>query len=539
MPRPKKRDPLQEQMLAFLPYLDAKAIADVLALSPDIDAFLPSTEQETKYPTDPVEFMTQTLGYAMWPKLEEICRSVEQNKNTVVASGFGCGKSIVAAAMAMWWMTAHKPAVVITLAPSFSQVQNVLWRYMRSAGRKAELPGTIFDTPRWEVTPNHYAVGLSPRKSSAEDVTTIQGLHGPSELVIVDEAAGMPKLIWDAVAGLVVGDDCRMLAIGNPIEQAGPFWDACNSQSWHHIRISCFEHPNVVEGREVIPGAVTRGWIEERITDGWATEVEAGTPEAVEVPWLGKWFLPQSIFMAKVQGIAPPQAEDQLIHLAWVVEAQNRVIEDRHAEVVLGLDPAPRGGDDNALCTRFGQSVRSVKRLKGQDTQVMAEWLAMTIRETGAIKAYVEDMGSGAGTVDKARAMGLPVIAVNTSRSARQKKRFSNLRAECWWIVRELLREGKISLPANDHLLAGDLVAPKYKPDNYGRILIEDKEEIRGRLGRSPDSGDSLAITYAQPVVEIDDGIVAGARELAQGQDGGTASRWVVEGRRGVSRWRR
>jgi hypothetical protein len=500
---------------------------------------LDDVKPEAVYPSDPVGFMTSTLGYQMWSKLAEICHSVRDNHNTIVESGKGVGKSVTSASLACWWMSTHDPAVVITLAPTFSQVQSIIWQQIRSVGRKANLPGEIMESPRWKITDDRWAIGLSPRKTSDMDMATLAGRHNPNLLVIVDEAAGLPRAVWDTVAGLAVSESNRVVCIGNPIEQAGPFWEACNNPRWHHLRISCMEHPNVIEGREVIPGAVTRSYIEDGCYN-WAIEVEPDTPEAVYIFWLDKWYKPTSpIFYSAILGIAPEQSEDQLIKLAWVIDAQNRTIEERNVETILGFDPAPRGGDDNALCRRDGNVVRWIKRRKSQDTQELASWVQLEISETGATRVYNDDSGVGVGVTDRGRKLGLPIIAVNFSRSASQKKRFANLRAECWWRVRELLREGKMQLP-NDALLAGDLTAPHYSPDDYGRILIEDKDKIRVRIGRSPDSGDALCLTYATPITDASsDEIVSSLKELGPTSTSG-GSRWLVsKAHRGLSRWKR
>jgi len=542
--RTKKKVAAQEDLLRLMPFLPPETIAQLLQTSPDWQTGIAAYQEQTEtkgFPTDPVEFMRDTLGYAMWDKLAEVCYSVRDNHNTVVESGFSVGKSVSSAAIACWFLTTHQPAIVITLAPTFSQVSNIIWRYIRSVARKANLPGTIFETPRWEMAPDHYAIGLSPKKDTGRDgdtIATLQGFHGPRMLVIMDEAAGLPKAIWDSVNGLAVGDQCRILAIGNPVEQAGPFYDATLNSSWRHIRISAFDHPNVKEGREVIPGAVTRSWVEERAKE-WATEVAPGTPNAVYLEWVDKWYDPMPIFQAKVLGIPPEQAEDQLIKLSWVIAAQERVLNERGSETVIGLDPAPRNGDDNSLCVRQGMQVTHLTRLRGQDTQQITEWLALQTREFHASKVYIDEVGSGAGAYDRARVLGLPAVAVNFSRSATQKKRFANLRAECWWKVRELLREGKLAIP-NDPRLQADLIMPKFAPDMYGRILLESKDDIRARLGRSPDTADSLAITFALPTGALEDESMIELKRLGQTEtEGGLAkSRWTITRPPRSSRWK-
>ncbi|HDS7625850.1 TPA: terminase, partial [Escherichia coli] len=47
---------------------------------------------------------------------------------------------------------------------------------------------------------------------------------------------------------------------------------------------------------------------------------------------------------------------------------------------------------------------------------------------------------------------------------------------------------------------ADDLSAAEYKVRVDGKIVIEPKEDIKERLGRSPGKGDALLLTFAFPV---------------------------------------
>jgi len=545
-----------DQLVSLAKYLPDDIVAHMIINSQGWEeAIKPYTEKDKEskvvYPSDPVEFMTNVLGYQMWSKLEEILRSVENNHNTIVSSGFSCGKSIASAAIACWFLTTKIPSVVVTIAPTYNQVQNIIWRYMRSVGRMTNLPGIILDTPRWEMgDANHYAVGLSPRKSTNEDITTLQGYHGPTELVIMDEAAGLPPEVWDAVAGLAAGDNCRILAIGNPIEQQGPFWDACNNPDWNYIHISCFDHPNVIEGREVIPGAVTRGWIEGRARE-WAIEVSPHTEDAVEIPWTGKWYKPENMFTAKVQGVAPAQGEDQLISMAWVDDAKLRGYVDTSSEgVIAGFDPAAHGGDDNALVVRQGNNIVKIARMKGDNTIAIAQWLKEQLAEWKVEKVFIDEIGSGKGVADQAKALRLPVVYVNVGKKANRPDLFINLRAEVWWRVKELLRSGKMSIP-NDSLLCGDLIAPRKKRGDRGKIQIEEKDEIKKRIKRSPDTADALCISYTNTIVdslpdivtdELDKlGTITGAVSVLR-EEYGRLNSWrapIANRRSSKSRWHR
>jgi len=483
-------------------------------------------------------FIQSTLGYNIWSKQTEIIKSVEQNKNTVVSSGHSTGKSTIAALLTCWWLSTKENSVVVTLAPTFAQVNHILWRYIRHMGRSHNLPGDILDTPRWNISPLRYAVGLSPKKTSQEDMASLQGYHSPNLLVIMDEAPGMPRIMFEAIMNLATSADNRILAIGNPISQSGPFWEACNSKSWNHIHISCLEHPNVKTGEDVIPGAVSREWVIGMINDHcYATEPH--NPGAVEFEEV--WYMPDPVFQVRVLGIAPSEADDQLISSSLVFSSQiqeGKVFGER----VIGFDPARTGGDDSTMICREGGKILWIKRRRPTTEDISGElagWLQAEITDSAVNTAYIDEIGSSAGVLDRARAANLPVIGVNVSRPAIKRKRFANLRAELYWKIRDSLRLGILSLP-DDDLLAGDLTSIKYSFDHLGRVALENKEKTKNRINRSPDTGDALALSYAGTfnIEEMDDddtddrkerlALRAESKWTVPGRDTSTVSRWSV-----------
>jgi len=79
--------------------------------------------------------------------------------------------------------------------------------------------------------------------------------------------------------------------------------------------------------------------------------------------------------------------------------------------------------------------------------------------------------------------------------------RFYNRRAEAWWRFREELNPDQpfgssIALPP-DASIKADLAAPRWELTPRG-IKIEDKAEIRKRLGRSPDDGDAIVMCLSE-----------------------------------------
>jgi len=546
---------IEDELSKLLPNLTDADLADLISRSDGwrtvIEPYLPKVEDDS-FPADPVEFINKKLGYQVWEKQRDIIKSVEHNKNTIVESGHSTGKSFLSSALACWWFATKQRPVIVTLAPSYNQVQNILWRYMRDMARKHGLPGDILDTTRWNMPsePNHYAVGLSPKRNTQEDIASMQGYHSENLLVIMDEAAGMPRVMYDAIFNLATAQGNRVLAIGNPIARSGPFWDACNSPTWHHIQISCLEHPNVITGKSIIPGAVSRDWVIEMIKDH-CTPCEDNMMGALEFE--GIWYLPDPVFQSRVLGVAPQESDDQLIPAGWIVTAQQMEL-TAEGETVIGLDPARTGGDDSTMLCRKGKKILWIKRRRPMSRDISGEiagWLKNEIVSSEANRAFVDEIGAGAGVVDACRRDGLPVIGVNVSRPAQKKSRFANIRAEAYWRIREALRKMVLQLPEGDELLSADLIAQKYFFDHLGRIQIEDKDVIRRRIGRSPDSSDALSMTFAYSDstieglddiedIQIPSQLVSESRwtmtEKMSGIGSVAGSRWHVGGGAGVRR---
>lgn len=111
----------------------------------------------------------------------------------------------------------------------------------------------------------------------------------------------------------------------------------------------------------------------------------------------------------------------------------------------------------------------------------------------------VDAIGIGAGVVDRLREQGYPVVPVNVSAAPLNTELFMNLRAEIWWNLREYLDpNNKINvILTNDEELFADLAAMQFKYNSKGKIQIEEKEEMKKRIQRSPDRGDAVAIAFS------------------------------------------
>jgi hypothetical protein len=199
----------------------------------------------------------------------------------------------------------------------------------------------------------------------------------------------------------------------------------------------------------------------------------------------------------------------QVIPRAWVKAAMARWTEkpsesDAIKPLVIGGDIA-RGGDDKTVnAPRRGNWFDRLHKHSGRSTpdgqSVVGLW-SVLLANGGTVNADV--IGIGASAYDIARGRGLNVRPVNFSEKSDATDKsgtlsFINMRAECYWRFREALDPASgsnIALPPDSELEA-DLCTPRWIPQSNG-IKIESKEDIKKRLGRSPDCADAVVLSWA------------------------------------------
>ena len=245
------------------------------------------------------------------------------------------------------------------------------------------------------------------------------------------------------------------------------------------------DSPNVKAGKIVTRGLTTSQWVQER-KDTWGEE--------------------NPIYRARVLGEFPDQAEDTLIKLSDVeAAAQLEPPGDAPGSqspdydgVVLSVDVARFGSDRSVILRRRGDLVEDIQTFHEMDTMQLVGWVNAAIRESNPEVVCVDEIGVGAGVVDRLREVGHHIRGINVARGAHQDDLFANLRAEGYWHLRDLFSAGQINIP-QDNQLMGELAAMRYSYDSRGRIQIESKDSMRQRGLPSPDKADALMLAFLEP----------------------------------------
>lgn len=170
-----------------------------------------------------------------------ILRSVASRPRVAVKACHASGKTFVAAVAVLWFVTRYQDGIVVTTAPTWTQVEKLLWGEIHRAVQSSRIAFPQLSKTELRIGPGNYALGLSTNEG-----VRFQGFHG-RVLIVVDEAPGVKAEIWEAIEGIRAGGDVRVLALGNPTIASGPFYDAftANRDGWCTFTISAFDSPNL------------------------------------------------------------------------------------------------------------------------------------------------------------------------------------------------------------------------------------------------------------------------------------------------------
>jgi phage terminase large subunit len=298
---------------------------------------------------DPVRFAKSLLGLDLWSKQQEILQSVAARPRTAVKACHASGKTFLAAVAVVWFITRYREAIAVTTAPTWMQIERVLWREIHSIASRSKIAYPKPTTTSLQLGNRRYAVGLS-----TDQGVRFQGYHADHILVVIDEAPGILPEIWEAIEGIRAGGDVRVLALGNPTIASGKFHDHFHAErlGWNLHTISAWDTPNLAgvkvsgedagepimlgdpQGRDLVdlseeelddnvrPYLTTRRWVREKFLE---------------------WGPGHPLWEARVLGNFPSQSEDALLSLAWLEAAKIRECADE--------EPLQAGIDATATST--------------------------------------------------------------------------------------------------------------------------------------------------------------------------------------------
>jgi phage terminase large subunit len=445
-------------------------------------------------------FIKHGLGSDLWEKQLEIVRAVQKYDDVAVRSCHAIGKSFTSARIALAFLYAWPESIVWTTAPTARQVYNILWREIRGAHEASITPlgGTLLKT-RLELLPQWYAFGF------ATDVgEQFQGLHAKSGRIlgIADEASGIAQSIMEASEGTLTSQHAKRLMLGNPNKRTGYFADSFKNPKVHKIKISAYDTPNFKANGIKNASDLLKFDQEKGIENAVIVAPHLITPKfALSI--LLRYGRTSTNFLVRVEAEFPTADADTLISLDLIEAAMVREVEVHETDQeIIGCDPARFGDDRTAIIVRIGKKVvEKIVVTKHDNGEVAGRLIALKRKYKGA-KIIVESNGLGGGVIDflthhvkdTKEFPKSDIVEVNVSEKAIEDEKYQNVRAELWDTMADWLKEGSIPENDEDFREGADV---KYKFTSKGKIQIEDKDDIKKRIGKSPDVLDALAVTFS------------------------------------------
>lgn len=430
----------------------------------------------SKYADNPVGFAFDVLKVQfLTNQQKEILNNVKDNKYLAIKAGHGIGKSWIIAIVVLWFLYTRKPSRVITTAPSRKQVEGILWKYIADFYTKSNLHGELLTTKltigKENGEPTWFAEGFT-----AKDSVGFQGRHSPNVLIIFDEAVGVPDVHWDSAKSLVMSPTDRFVCIGNPTTNNCQFRKEIDSGGWKVLTMSCYDHPNVVQNKIIVKGAVTREWIEEKKKEYGGVHTD--------------------LFRSRVLGEFPESGSEFIVSDTWFencVKDDYELLEKFHEtyEPVIVCCDVSGGSNDAATFAKIYQDgFVKLESHYGWDEINCGEYL---VKFADKALIVIDDIGVGGGVTAYVRRRTQYYKAMNVALPS-TKIEFFNLRSEMYFLVARSIRDMELILSPNHKELKRQITKIRKVDDESGKWRIEPKAHIRKRLGRSPDEADVLAM---------------------------------------------
>lgn len=448
------------------------------------------SETINRWIDDPVRFVLENFDTDPTDPLEvddwqdEFLCAVRDHDRVAAAACKGPGKTTGQAWGGLWFAGTRPHPKIAATSITGDNLSDGLWAEYAKWMKRSKWLSAAF---QWTATriylrqhPETWFISKRTWPQGGDQLTlasTLAGLHADHVMFQVDEAGRVPDAVIGAAEGaLTSGKETKLVLSGNCEQTEGTLWRAAEGPErrlWKVIRIT---------GDPENPKRSKRINREEAQTQ------------------IDKYGRDSYIVKVNILGEFPARQADKLLDMRDIEAAMVRSLPPRAIEGqprIVGGDVARYGDDKSIFAPRQGRMLYGLKEFDGLNTVELGDELIASIERWGAHAAAVDETGVGAGTVDhcRNRGYGYKVRGIQFGMRAQEPERFENRRAEMWWRGAEWVKGGGC-LP-HDPMLASELAAPIYWYDKRGRLCVESTDDIKKKIGRSPDRASAFVLTFA------------------------------------------
>lgn len=447
----------------------------------------------------PLLYVRQRFGVEpTWQQAQILEAILPPGAKVSVRSGHNIGKSAALAMIVCWFIETHDYAKIPCTAPTGHQLRDILWGELSKWRRRSEEVSTARgDHPKLWLTslfkytteslydPGAREWAALARTAKKENPDALQGFHADHLLFVLDEASGIPEVIFEVAEGAIAGQHNRLIMVGNPTQTSGTFY-----QSHHKNR---------------------RDYIALHFRSQDSTLPTADPDYRARL--VRKWGEGSNVVRVRADGEFPRQSDDVLISIELTEPC---TIRDRQAAGIgtrkLGVDVARMGSDRTVLLLRQGHVTEKIAIYTKQDTMETVGCILSVLEPWAVEEVDIDVIGLGAGVYDRMVELKregqckCAIVPVNVAQKAPAAKHPTDakprlLRDYLWLEMARWLREEEpvFAFEDREHAedLAGELASVNYGIDSNGLLVVEDKDSMKKRLGSSPDIADALGCTFA------------------------------------------
>jgi phage terminase large subunit len=443
-------------------------------------------EAMVRWRAHPSSFVREVLGVTPDPWQEDVLEASVTHPLLAMTACKGPGKSATLAWIGWHRLMTRVNCRGIAISITSDNLADNLWTELAHWQQKSEIlkgqfqwtASKIFYKERpetWWLSARSWPRSGNPQQQA----DSLAGLHGESIFILMDESGGIPKsLLATAQAIQANGTDALLALAGNPTNQDSALGFAVLNQRhlWKVTEITADPDDPKRTSR------VSKEWAQQQI-EAWGRDN----------PWV----------LVNVFGKFPPSGLNTLLTPDDVRESQRRNLKEEHYRefpLIFGVDVAAYGDDESVIFPRRGKIAYAPLRMRNLSTIVGASHVSRMAQERQADSIQIDATGGyGSAWLDGLQALGhTDALGVQFGGKAYQDKRYANKRAEILWNLCDWVKDGGM-LPDVPEMVVG-LSSMQYTYTRDGRIQMEDKAQIKARLGRSPDLEDALACSFAHPV---------------------------------------
>jgi hypothetical protein len=436
---------------------------------------------------DPISFVREELHAEPDPWQAEVLRAFPHNERLAMKACKGPGKTTILSWMCWNFLATRPHPKIAATSITKDNLDDGLWPEMAKWQNESKFLQQAFIWQKTRIFSKQHpetwwmsARSWAKTADQTQQANTLAGLHADYLLFVLDEAGGIPDAVMAAAeAGLsTIGGEHKIVIAGNPTHLEGPLYRAATTERhmWFIVEIT---------GDPEDPMRAPR------ISKQWA--LDQIEKYGRDNPWV----------MVNVFGQFPPSSINSLLGVDEVTAAMKRhLTEDQFqwAQKRLGIDVARFGDDRTVIFPRQGlASFHPIVMRHARDTAASVEIANKVMFEKNKFGSEIEffddTVGWAHGAIDVMRSSGHSPVGVAFNGKATDPRYF-NKRAEMWMLMAQWVQHGGALPPIPE--LVRELTAPTYT-FAQGKFQLEAKDQIKLRLGFSPDLGDGLALTFAIP----------------------------------------